>query len=47
MGNLTATMAGSASAPHVVVSAHADEIDAVVAKIEPDGFLHDDPGTAV
>lgn len=40
MGNLTATRQGPADAPHVVVSAHADEIGAAVASIEPDGFLH-------
>lgn len=39
MGNLTATRQGPAGVPHVVVSAHADEIGAVVADIEPDGFL--------
>lgn len=39
MGNLTATREGPADAPHVVVSAHADEIGALVASIEPDGFL--------
>src|SRR2546423_12265641 len=39
MGNLTATLEGPAGAPHVVVSAHADEIGAVVASVEPDGFL--------
>src|SRR5581483_8506921 len=39
MGNLTATREGPAGAPHVVVAAHADEISAIVASIEPDGFL--------
>ncbi len=39
MGNLTAVRAGVAGAPHIVVSAHADEIGAMVANIEPDGFL--------
>ena len=39
MGNLTATRSGPPDAPHLVVSAHADEIGAVVASIEPDGFL--------
>src|SRR5437763_1528960 len=39
MGNLTATLEGPPGAPHVVVSAHADEIGAVVASVEPDGFL--------
>jgi endoglucanase len=39
MGNLTATRPGPEGAPRVVVSAHADEIGAAVASIEPDGFL--------
>lgn len=39
MGNLTATRGGPAGAPHVVVAAHADEIGALVASIEPEGFL--------
>lgn len=39
MGNVTATLEGMTGAPHVVVSAHSDEIGAVVAKIESDGFL--------
>ena len=39
MGNLVATLGGPPGAPHVVVSAHADEIGAVVANVEPDGFL--------
>ena len=39
MGNLTATREGPADAPHIVVSAHADEIGAMVASIEPEGFL--------
>jgi putative aminopeptidase len=39
MGNLTATREGSQGGPHVVVSAHADEIGAMVASVEPDGFL--------
>lgn len=39
MGNLTATRVGPPDAPHLVVSAHADEIGAAVASIEPDGFL--------
>lgn len=39
MGNLTAMRAGPPGAPHVVVSAHADEIGALVASIEPEGFL--------
>lgn len=39
MGNLTAVRAGPPDAPHIVVSAHADEIGALVASIEPEGFL--------
>jgi len=39
MGNLTATREGTQEGPHVVVSAHADEIGAMVASIEPEGFL--------
>jgi endoglucanase len=39
MGNLTATREGVVAGPHVVVSAHADEIGAMVASVEPDGFL--------
>lgn len=39
MGNLTATREGSAGTPHIVVAAHSDEIGAMVASIEPDGFL--------
>ncbi len=39
MGNLTATREGPEGSPHVVVSAHADEIGAMVASIEPEGFL--------
>ncbi len=39
MGNLTATREGLQGGPHVVVSAHADEIGAMVASIEPEGFL--------
>lgn len=39
MGNLTATRRGAADKPHLVVSAHADEIGAAVAKIEPEGFV--------
>ncbi len=38
-GNLMATRGGPEGAPHVVVSAHSDEIGALVAAIEPDGFL--------
>src|SRR5437764_5678396 len=39
MGNLTAIREGPQGSPHVVVSAHADEIGAMVASVEPDGFL--------
>lgn len=39
MGNLTATREGPRDAPHLVVSAHADEIGALVASIDPEGFL--------
>jgi putative aminopeptidase FrvX len=39
MGNLTATREGSPGDRHIVVSSHADEIGALVASIEPDGFL--------
>src|SRR5205814_1335007 len=39
MGNLTATREGPQGSPHIVVSAHADEIGAMVASIEPEGFL--------
>lgn len=39
MGNLVATRERPPGTPHIVVSAHADEIGALVASIEPDGFL--------
>src|SRR6266700_6775077 len=39
MGNLMATREGPEGAPHVVVSAHADEIGAIVTSIESEGFL--------
>ncbi|MDB5077272.1 MAG: hydrolase, partial [Chloroflexi bacterium] len=39
LGNLTATREGPAGAPHIVIAAHADEIGAIVATIEPEGFL--------
>jgi len=39
MGNLMATREGPSDAPHLVVSAHADEIGALVASIDPEGFL--------
>ncbi|HEU0000222.1 MAG TPA: M42 family metallopeptidase [Ktedonobacteraceae bacterium] len=43
MGNLTATREAAPDAPHIVVSAHADEIGAMVASIEPEGFLRLSP----
>src|SRR6266480_7021515 len=39
IGNLTATREGPPGGLHVVVSSHADEIGAMVASIEPEGFL--------
>src|SRR5215467_14004893 len=39
MGNLTATREAEQGIPHLVVSAHADEIGAIVASVEPEGFL--------
>src|SRR5690242_8617875 len=39
MGNLTATREGPGEAPHLEVSAPADEIGALVASVEPEGFL--------
>ena len=39
MGNLIATREGPEGSPHIVVSAHADEIGAMVASVEPEGFL--------
>src|SRR5438132_2625803 len=39
MGNLTTTREEPPGAPHIVVSAHDDEIGAIVASIEPGGFL--------
>ncbi|HEV2461752.1 MAG TPA: M20/M25/M40 family metallo-hydrolase [Ktedonobacterales bacterium] len=47
LGNLIATRAGPAEAPHLVVSAHADEIGLVVASVEPDGFLRLEDFTGV
>ena len=38
-GNLLATRLSSGSAPHLMVSAHSDEIGLLVKSIEPDGFL--------
>jgi putative aminopeptidase len=43
MGNLTATREGPPASPHIVVSAHADEIGAIVATIDPAGFLRLQP----
>ena len=43
MGNLLAMREGPQGGPHVVVSAHADEIGAMVASIEPEGFLRLSP----
>src|SRR5579885_1132150 len=43
VGNRTATREGPVDAPHIVVSAHADEIGAMVASIEPEGFLRISP----
>lgn len=39
MGNLTAMREGSSGDRHLVVSSHADEIGAIVASIDPEGFL--------
>lgn len=39
MGNLSATCEALPGSPHIVVSAHADEIGALVASVEADGFL--------
>jgi putative aminopeptidase FrvX len=39
LGNLYATRPGPAGAPHLVVSAHADEIGLVVSAVLADGFL--------
>lgn len=47
LGNLIATRAGPPDAPHLVVSAHADEIGLLVASIEPDGFLRLEEFTGV
>ncbi len=43
MGNLTATRDGPESGQQVVVSAHADEIGAMVVSIEAEGFLRLSP----
>jgi putative aminopeptidase FrvX len=47
LGNLIATRAGLPEAPHLVVSAHADEIGLLVASVEPDGFLRLEDFTGV
>lgn len=47
LGNLIATRAGPPGAPHLVVSAHADEIGLLVASIEPEGFLRLEDFTGV
>src|SRR5258708_26952262 len=47
LGNLIATRAGPPEAPHLVVSAHADEIGLVIASVEPDGFLRLEDFTGV
>jgi putative aminopeptidase FrvX len=47
LGNLIATRVSPADAPHLVVSAHADEIGLLVASIEPEGFLHLEDFTGV
>lgn len=38
-GNVFATRIGQEQAPHLMVSAHSDEIGLLVKSIEPDGFL--------
>jgi putative aminopeptidase len=38
-GNLAATREGKEGMPHIVVIAHAEEVGAIVASIEPDGFI--------
>jgi endoglucanase len=57
LGNLTATMGGPASATHILVDAHLDQIGLIVTGVDEKGFLHVDrcggtdrrvlPGTAV
>jgi putative aminopeptidase FrvX len=47
LGNLIATRTGPPDAPHLVVSAHADEIGLVVASMEPEGFLRLEDFTGV
>lgn len=39
LGNLFGTRPGPSGTPHLVVSAHADEIGLLVSALEPDGFL--------
>jgi endoglucanase len=47
LGNLVCTRAGPPGAPHLVISAHADEIGLVVCAVEPDGFLRLEDFTGV
>jgi endoglucanase len=47
LGNLFSTRAGPPGTPHLVVSAHADEIGLVVSALDPDGFLRLDDFTGV
>jgi len=47
LGNLVATRPGPPGTPHLVISAHADEIGLVVCAVEPDGFLRLDDFTGV
>jgi putative aminopeptidase FrvX len=47
LGNLYATRPGPPGAPHVVVSAHADEIGLVVSAVLADGFLRLEDFTGV
>jgi putative aminopeptidase FrvX len=47
LGNLIATRAGPREAPHLVVSAHADEIGLLVASMESEGFLRLEDFTGV
>ena len=47
LGNLFGTRPGPPGTPHLVVSAHADEIGLVVSALDPDGFLHLEDFTGV
>jgi putative aminopeptidase len=47
LGNLFATRLGPPDTPHLVISAHADEIGLVVSAIEADGFLRLEDFTGV